>query len=279
MPRFLSTAIAIAIAAASAVPMAQGPRREIYATVVDDDHMPIRGLNQEDFQIRDGGVRRPIQHAVPAPASMAVAIVTGGFAAGDRAVVRKSIQAIVGRLRADDPAHQVGAAGPDGTLQWFPPGTEITDTWLDRWLAGTTSPTADAIASACAAIDQLSTDRRVVVALIQRGAADPSGLSFDALSRELTSVHATLWTVEVRASAPSSDAKRFDDALADAVRVSGSLREPIAAASALPKAAEEVADRLLSQYLLTYTWPDSGMPSFATRHDRGTVLVPTWYRQ
>src|SRR5262249_16728634 len=133
MPRLLMAAIAVA--AASAVALAQGPRREIYATVVDDDHVPIRGLNQEGFQIRDAGVRRPVQHAVPAMAPMAVAIVTSGFAGGDRPVVRKSIQAIVGRLRADDPAHQVGAVGPDGTLQLFPPGTEVNDTWVDRWLA------------------------------------------------------------------------------------------------------------------------------------------------
>jgi hypothetical protein len=276
MRRFLIAAISLATA--SAVALAQGPRREIYATVIDDDHVPIRGLNQEDFQIRDGGVRRPIQHAVPAPASLAVVVVTSGFAAADRLTVRKSVQAIVGGLRAVDPAHLVGTASADRTLQPFPPGAEANDAWVDRWLGSAGEPMGDAVASAAAALDQVSTDRRVVVALIQRGAADPATLSFDALSRELTGAHATLWTVEVRASAPSGNAKRFDDALADAVRVSGSLRETIPAVSELPKAAAELTDRLLSQYLLTYTWPDTGLPNFGTRHDRGTVLVPLWYR-
>jgi len=270
--------VTLVLVAASMAAAAQGPRREIYATVVDDDHMPIRGLNQEDFQIRDGGVRRPIQHAVPAAASLAVAVVTSGFTAADRATVRKSTQAIVGRLRADDPAHRVGVVGPDGTFQLFPTGTDLNDTWLDRWLSGTTPAVVDAIATTCAALDQVSTDRRVVIALIQRGAGDASGVSFDAFSRELTAVHAALWTVEVRAGTPSGDARRFDDALADAARVSGSLRETIPAVSALSKASEELADRLLSQYLLTYTWPDTGLPNFGTRHDRGTVLVPLWYR-
>lgn len=276
MSRFLVGAVSFI--AASAIAIAQGPRREIYATVVDDDHVPMRGLNQEDFQIRDGGVRRPIQHAVPAPSPLAIAVVTGGFAPGDRAFVRKSVQAIVGGLRAVDPAHQIGAVGADRTLQPFPPGTEVNDTWVDRWLSATGEPIADAIASAAAALDQASTDRRVVFALIQRGASDPSSLSFDALSQELTAGHSALWTIEVRAAAASSEAKRFDDALADAVRVSGSLRETIARPSELPKAAAELTDRLLSQYLLTYTWPDTGLPNFSTRHDRGTVLVPFWYR-
>ena len=50
-----------------------------YVTVVGLEGRPVTGLGSEDFSLRDGAVRRPVQAAEPATQPLAIAV-------GDRGI-------------------------------------------------------------------------------------------------------------------------------------------------------------------------------------------------
>jgi hypothetical protein len=135
-----------------------------------------------------------------------------------------------------------------------------------------------------------STDRRIVLALVRRRAGDGDVTGVERLIDALRAARASLWTLEIapaaegRGAAPAGGPRpapsRLDDVLTLGAQLGGGLRETLASVSTLPDHAGRVARLLLSQYVVTYAWPDPMIGQFciSTRHDRGTVLSPVWDR-
>jgi len=256
---------AVVIATLTATGIASGPGfakqqtfAQKYVTVVGLEGRPVTGLGSEDFSLRDGAVRRPVQAAEPATQPLAIAVVVAGFEPADTRPVAPALAEIRRALSTAGAGHRI----------------DVVD-------AGA-RPFLDAALEASDLVGAASSDRRIVLAVVRRRDGDGDATRPERLTDALRLAHASLWTLEIvpeaggRKPAPSP----LDDALTAGTQIGGGLREALAGVSALPDHAGRVARLLLSQYVVTYAWPDPmiGQFSISTRHDRGTVLSPVWDR-
>ena len=264
--RFATAWIAASAATvgAGALPRAsQQTFAQKYVTVVGLEGRPVTGLGSEDFSLRDGAVRRPVQAAEPAAQPLAIAIVLAGFDAEDARSVTTALDEIRRALKTGGAGHRV----------------EIVEA------AG--RPLVDAVLEAADSVSAAPTDRRVVLAIVRRRAGDDEVAQPERLTDALRAMRVSLWTLELApgpAAAPGAGRKPasspLDDVLTMAAQLGGGLRETLSGAAALPEHGRRVTSLLLSQYVVTYAWPDPmiGQFTISTRHDRGTVLMPVWDR-
>jgi hypothetical protein len=247
-------AVLAAAAAFQPVRAARPADAQTYVTVLDTDRRPVVGLGEEDFAMRDGGVREHVISVEPATAPLSIALVVDGFEPGDQPAVSAAIAAATRRLTAADPRHQVVGPSSDGGSAAF----------------------VDALTAACASLRTAPTDRRVVLALVRRHAGDGAVAKPGALSDAILLGKISLWTIEVGPVQTTA----LDRLLTDSTALGGALREIVPAASGLSDTATRVADLLVSQYVVTYAWPNPMLSqvNITIRHDRGLVLAPLWTR-
>ena len=270
--------VSAAVAASTAVG-AQGPLAQTYATVLNEQGGPVRGVQAADLVLRDGGIRQGVVDAVPAREPLAIAVVVFGLGAGELVEVEHVIDQSVRTLRAENPATQVGLVGAGSSTTMIAPGQTDWQASLDR-LASAASPNfIDAVIAGCDALSAAPPDRRVVLGIAEtHGAADINRP--DRLSIAVTAGHVALWTVEVGATGAAEWRPPVEAALNDAVRLGGSLRQAVKSRADVSSGVAAVVDFLSSQYLVTYGWPDPMLSQFSlvTRHDAGRVLTPAWSR-
>ncbi len=269
--------------------LAQGTPQQVYAIVVDDDGFPVRGLSAEDFSLRDGSVRQGVLGAEAATNPVWLGVVVRGFGPDDLADVRRAIEGLAAVVRSGPSGSRTGVvrATAGGTREWVEVTPNLPESAWSTFLAAGSGSVVDAAASAADALRRAPTDRRAVVLLLKRTPGDALVEPKSLLTDHLFNNGASLWTVEVPASAaprsataPPRNAVKLDDVLSDATKFSGSLRERVAGTAAMAPMAERVARLMLAQYIVSYLWPNPMLSTFsiATRHDRGGVLVPAWAR-
>jgi hypothetical protein len=283
--------VALVLAVAAIAPAAGTPqsgRAQIYATVVDDTRRPVEGLGSEDIVLRDGGVRQVSLAVERAAEPLAIAVSLEGFGSADVPDLRRALDTFARAIRTGNAASQVGLitrAGPGGRRVVLLTGDAAR---LDAELADLTAAASSAIvedvSDACLAVRAAPTDRLAVLALIRRRPDDGALSQTERLTDTLFRTRTALWTIEVAPPAAVAGGARrpngLDAVLTAGVQLGGALRETVADTSALVSSAERVASLLLSQYVVTYTWPDPmlSLVSLTTRHDRGQVLTPAWSR-
>ena len=263
----------------AAEPVVGQGRAEIYVTVVNEDRHPVRGLGSEDFSLRDGGQRRNVLDAAAATNPLAVAIVVEGFEPADTAAVRATINEFVMQVGHGPDGSRFGVVGsaesPAGEVLMLAAGQPASD--LDARLTLPRGSLVGGIVRGARALEEARSDRRVVLAIVRRSTDEPRAAAPYQATDALLRARASLWTIEVAASGKPGP---LDDVLASGARLGGALRETIATTDDLVPAAERVADLLLSQYVITYAWPDPmiSVVNVTTRHERGQVLHPSWPR-
>lgn len=72
-------AAALSATESSVTPRRQRMFAQKYVTVVGGEGRPVTGLGSEDFSLRDGGIRRPLQAAEPATLPLSIAVGVAGF--------------------------------------------------------------------------------------------------------------------------------------------------------------------------------------------------------
>ena len=272
-------AAVIAVTAAAGL-AAQGSRASIYATVLNERDQPVRGLQSADLVLRDGGVRQGSVDAQPASEPLAVAVVIYGFDAADVVSIRPSIDDAARKLRMGNPATQVGLVGAEPNVVMF--GGDVT-AWAVAVNATSTTPAApsvvDAIIKASQALAAAPPDRRTVIAIVKAGEAKTIDRP-ERLTQSLAAGRVALWTVELAVSGAAPWTTAMNAALDEAARQGGALRQPSTSVDQVKAHLAVAVDCLLSQYLVTYNWPDPMLSTFSlvTRHDVGRVLTPSWSR-
>jgi hypothetical protein len=270
------------VAFAPVVLARQSGRAQIYATVVDDVRRPVEGLGSEDVVLRDGGVRQVSLAVDRATDPLAIAIVVEGFEPGDASDLRRALDAFARTIRAANAASEVGLltrAGPAGRqVVMLTADAPHVDSALAELTAPGPGTIVESVADACLAVRAAPTDRLVVLALVRRHPADGTLSQTERLTDTLFRTRTALWTIEV--GPPSAGKNGLDALLTAGTELGGALRETVAGTPAVAPAADRVANLLLSQYVVTYTWPDPMLSqvSLTTRHDRGQVLTPAWSR-
>jgi hypothetical protein len=256
---------------------------QIYATVVNDAKAPVTGLGTADFVLREGGTRLGVLNAVPAIDPLSVAIVVSGVDAAGLPPVRAAIENLVRTIAERSPGSRLGLVSRTDSPRPLVTMLTADATAIEAVLragAGSSQDAIDGIVAACDALRDAPADRRTVLAIIRPQTGDvPSG-SRARLIDAIVGARAALWTVEIAPATPSAPTPNLDDAIAEGARTSGALRERLSAGADVPAATARIASRWLSQYLVTYTWPEPMVSVFSltTRHDAGEVLTPAWMR-
>ena len=225
-----------------------------YVTVVGNDGKPVAGLASEDFNLRDGDTRRPMQGVEPATTPLAIQIAIDGFGESDSSVLDGLTQLArqaLAKIRPD----QFGVIRAKGPAVLY------------------------TLRDACASIDASLSDRRAIVAVIRQRANDPAITEPYRLTDALKAVHASLWSI-VLVDDKKSLSSSLDAALTSAAQMSGGMREVVTTPAAVTETLTRVLQLLSSQYLVTFLWPDPMLSqlNIVTRHDSGTVLAPVWNR-
>jgi hypothetical protein len=237
------------------IPQTQRLFAQKYVTVLGSDGRPVAGLQSEDFSLRDGDIRRPMQGVEAATTPLAIEIAIDGFGEGDSAILDRLTQ------QARDMQSKSSARAHFGVVRVK--GPSAMHTLLD----------------ACAAIDAAPSDRRAVIALIRQTADDPAITEPYKLTDALKDVRASLWAI-VLVDDKKSLSSSLDSALTSAAQISGGMREVVTSTAAVGETLSRVLQLLSSQYLVTFLWPDPMLSqlNIVTRHDSGTVLAPLWNR-
>ena len=259
----------------------QAARAQIYATVIGDQGDPVRGLQSADLVLRDGGVRQGVLSAEPATEPLSVAVVVNGLTAEDLADATRAIEETVRALTAQDSRTQVGLVTDGSRVTLLTAAMPGLDGLVRR--AVTDAPSlVESVIDAAEALRPAPADRRVVLAIARppSSAGDGRGPGADRLALTVSGLHVALWTIEVGVPETSMWSPSTQAAIADACRLGGSIREHARTHGDIPAAMSRITNLLLSQYLVTYTWPDPMLAQFnlVTRHEAGRVLVPAWSR-
>jgi hypothetical protein len=230
----------------------------VYVTVINDDGHPVRGLGGEDFSMRDGSVRQAVLSAEPAtePVAAVVLILSSGTTVAPH--VRAARQAFAKTL-----THGAG----DHSIR------EIASSSLNA------PDLMRAILDTCRLLEPATTDRRAVVVLAPESLPAIPIADADAILAAINRAQAAFWTLEGGAAAGRSPAARpLTDVLTDAASMGGSQRRTLTKAADFETAASRIADFLLSQYIVSFQWPNPmlGQMNITTRHDRGMVLATYW---
>jgi len=97
----------------STIARAQGPRRVLFVTPVDQNGQPVAGLSADDFDVRELGDSCTIVRVDPANEPMRIVLLVDNSTAASRAVVdiRNGVQAFLDGLPADDEVALATIAG------------------------------------------------------------------------------------------------------------------------------------------------------------------------
>jgi hypothetical protein len=281
----LSVVIAVSAwaPASHAPPQRPSSQAQIYATVLNGAKAPVTGLGTSDFVLREAAMRLGVLNAVPATDPLSVAIVVNGVDAAGLPAVRAAIENLVRTITERNPGSRLGVVSrsdsPTPLVTMLTADAAAIEAAL-RPGAGGSQEAIDSVIAACDALRDAPADRRTVLAIIRPQAGDAREGSRARLIDVIIGARAALWTVEVAPATPGAPKPMLDDALAEGVRTSGAMREQLSAVADVPAATARIAARWLSQYLVTYTWPEPMVSVFSltTRHDAGEVLTPAWMR-
>lgn len=248
---------------------AQVSERTVYATVTDREGARPADLTPADFTVREGGQSRDVVAVAPATARMRMAILVeesltpaGGVRLGLAEFIKRmqphaEMSLVVMGLRnfvLVDYTTDIGAL--------FAAINGLSPVGIQQQV----NNVPEGIYEAARAFERERAERPVMVVvareMMQQSSEDPQNV-LNQIGRsgaqvEVVSVESGQANVAV---GNLSDMSGRAQILGDGSRQSGGRRIEVSALTAVPRALQQVADGLLSQYLITYAVPAGARPS------------------
>jgi hypothetical protein len=263
------TILAIALMAGSAITLspplsAQARQRGIYASALDDQGAPVEGMTPADFEVREDKTAREVLTVRPASDPMQIALLIDNSAAAEPFIrdYREALGSFIDVLAADEAKHEVAVI----TLADRPTiNTDYTGD-LARAKAGTQrifsmqgsgTYLLDGIIETSKGITKRESARPVIVVLTTEG-PELSDRAYQTVLEPLEASGAAMHVVVM--GRPLNLTVDRGVVLARGSKESGGRYENVLASSGLPMRMKQLATELTSQYLVTYTRPESLIP-------------------
>jgi hypothetical protein len=248
---------------------AQATERTVYVTVTDRDGARAADLTPADFTVREGGQARDVVTVEPATARMRMAILVeesltpaGGVRLGLAEFIRRmqphaEMSLVVMGLRnfvLVDYTTDIGAL--------FAAINGLSPVGIQQQV----NNVPEGIHEAARAFERDRPERPVMVVvareMMQQSSEEPQNV-LNQISRsgaqvEVVSIESGQTNVAV---GNLSDMSGRAQILGDGSRQSGGRRIEVSALTAVPRALQQVADSLLSQFRITYAVPAGARPS------------------
>jgi VWFA-related protein len=267
--------IAAAVVCLTGIPamcagVAAATNRTVYVAVTDGKGNPVTDLTGQNFKVKEGGKDREIVRAEPAKIQAHIALMVEERLSMDQHV-REGLFEFVKRMAGNAEISLITVGLRNTEVTPFTTDPNIVLRAIND-LSRNSQPVSnltEGINDVSKKFDQENPARPVIVAVAFSGGQ--AGPEPKAILNQLRQGGATLYSVTYgnasadNASASASlstlaDESGREQVLGDGARQSGGRRFDVVTTSAIPKALQDVATDLASQYAITYALPEGVKP-------------------
>jgi VWFA-related protein len=259
--------------AASSFVSARPPQpivRTVYVTVTDANGAGVPGLTAGDFIVTEGGTERQVQKAEPATARVHVSVMVEERLADTP--VRMGIFAFAKRLQPLAETAVIAIGHRTTTLVDYTTDLDAIAAGLNRLslVPQAHSNFSEAVVDISQKVERQRPERPVVVIVAKAGAWDGGASAKDALDRvrrsgavlyavavvDFSSTTEPLPAVGETGDRLVAEPTRRQEVLEGGTKQSGGRLMDVMATAGVPKALQQIAADLSSQYVIQYTLPD-----------------------
>jgi VWFA-related protein len=279
--RFPVLAVVLAVSMSPALAQAQVQEKVVYASVLDDDGLPVAGLTEEDFIVREDGQRREVLRIMPATDPMRIAVLVDTSTAA-RPYISDFRTALRGFFKEMHGRHELALFSFGERPRRLTPFTRdlgALQAGVDQVFSHTQSGTyvLDAITEVSRELRSRDGMRSAIVVIT----ADGPELSYrdhHVVLNELQEAGATLHLFTMsRIDAPFLDefSREREQTFANGTRVTGGRRDDLLTSTALPARLQLLATELENQHRIVYARPAGLIPprTIDVRVNRADVKV------
>ena len=278
--RYLAALLVLVSAPALAAPVT----RTVYVTVTDGKGAPITDLTAADLAVKEGGKDREIVSVERAQKKMRLALAVEEKLVGD-ASVRLGIFEFIKRVADYAEVSLITISISNRTLVDY---TADMNKLVDAINKLTLNPNPDSnvaegVLEVARKFSADKPERPVLVVVALSGGQ--AGVDPRNVLNQVGESAMTMHSVTLAGNAGSAGVGSMNEeagreqVLGDGPKQSGGRRVDITVTAAVPKALQQVADDLLSQYVVTYTLPDGVKPNkrfnVSTKRKGVTLRAPT----
>jgi VWFA-related protein len=289
-------ATAMLLAAPAALPALQqrdARQHQAIASVVDKDGKPIEGLSVADFVVREDGTAREVLKVENATTPMQIVLLadTSGGMQLILPDLRKGLEQFAGTLWRQSPDSEI-ALMEYGERPNQVAGFSKTFDVLDHGIkelnehSGSGAYLLEAILEAANLLKKKEATRPIIVAFDNETSREFSNQTYQQVEETLQKTKTVLWSVELHSSGGggmSEEVRNRNVVLGDSTRKSGGTRDTLIDRMGIESKLTEMADRLASQYLITYGRPDRMIPpsklEITVKRPGAQVWAPHWTGQ
>ena len=255
------------VALVSPAPLrAQAEEWTVYASVVDQNDIPVIGLTADDFGVRENGVAREILRAAPATDSLRVAVLIDNSQEmrNDLIDLRQGLRGFVNEMDRRHDIALIGFGGPPTVLVDYTRDLKRLDTGISRLFGkpGTGSYLLSAIIETSRALRKRRESRRVMVIITTQG-PEFSEIGYQTVLDYVRESGAPMHSFVLRRDGVSPTdpaAQEVELTLAVGTRMTGGRREDLLTSMAITSRFQSLAAELNHQYQVVYARPRTLIP-------------------
>ncbi len=242
-----------------------GRTQSIYVTAVDSKGAPVQGLTAADFAVREDRTAREVLKVAPAIEELHVALLIDDSQAATSMTqsIRDAITAFIDKLQGKAQIALITFGERPTTQVEYTNSTAQVKKGVGRVFprSGAGPYLLEAIVDASRGLERRNAIRPVIVAITIEG-IEFSNQHYQPVLDSLQKSGAIFYALAVGTPADSmtDEMRNRNIVLAEGTERSGGSREQVLADMGLPDKMREVADELLSQYVVTYSRPETLIP-------------------
>lgn len=247
-------------------PQARDARtRNVVVSVVDAKGAPVSGLAAADFVVREDGVAREVLEAGPATAPMQIALVVDDSQAATQAVqqLREGLTAFIDTLQGKAEIALITIGERPTSLVQYTTDAAALKKAVGRMFSrpGSGAYLTEGLLDVTKGLQKRNATRPVIVAITFDG-VEYSNQQYQTVLDQLFASGATLHVLEVGIPPATSDdeMRNRNLVIAEGTEQSGGRRDQLLSYMSIPDRLREVADELVSQYVVTYARPETLIP-------------------
>jgi VWFA-related protein len=245
---------------------------------------PVPDLTADDFTVREDNTAREVLKVGPATEPLHIALLVDDSEAATGAIpyIRDGLNAFVEAMQGKAEISIITVGERPTSVTPYTSSTEILKKGVGRIFArsGAGAYLTEAINDASRGLGKREAARPVIVAITIE-AVEFSNLFATQVLEELDNSRATLHVIGLGTSAPqmNDEMRNRNIVLVDGSDRTGGRRDTIVTPMAFPERLKQLAAELSSQYVITYSRPDTLIPpdrvTISARRPDLTVRAPT----
>lgn len=255
----------------------------VHASVVDSKGMPVAGLTVDDFLVREDNTAREVLKVGPATEPMHIALLVDDSQHATDAIpyIRDGVSAFVEAMKGKAEISIITVGERPTAVTPYTNSPEVLKKGIGRIFArsGAGAYLTEAIRDASRGLARREGSRRAIVAVTIEG-VEFSSLFANQVLDELYASGATLHVIGLGTSTAqlNDEMRNRNTVLVEGSDKTGGRRDTLVSPLAIPDRLKQLAAELSSQYVITYSRPDTLIPPenlrVSVRNPALTVRAP-----